>query len=134
MFFLNIGSAAGIALVTAGGAALRSSLGQFSEKGINHANDEEFQAEGGTFHEFKPENYIGEIILAGVLGGLAVGTAQTAGKIATQKTFGPSLKEIGGGGLRRYVGKRAIKNVISKPVTVVAKTGIGVTKDIVKSP
>ena len=131
--FLNLGSAAGIALATAGGAAVGSSLGQLSEKGINHANDEKFQTEGGTFHQFEPENYVGEIILDGVLGGLAAGTTQTAGKFATRKAFGPSLKKLGGGGLKRYVGKRAVENVISKPVTVVAKNGIVVTKDLVKT-
>lgn len=69
----------------------------------------------------------------GVLGGLVAGTTQTAGKFATQKAFGFSLKEVEGGGLRGYVGKKAVKNVISKPVFVVAKNDIVVTKGIVKT-
>ena len=40
--FLNLSSADGIALVTAGRTALGNSLGQLSEKGINHAYDEVF--------------------------------------------------------------------------------------------
>ena len=40
--FLNLNSADGIALVTAGRTALGNSLGQLSEKGINHAYDEVF--------------------------------------------------------------------------------------------
>ena len=129
--FLNQGSAAGITLVTEARVDLGSSLGQLSEKGINHAIDEKFQAESGIFHEFEPENYVGEIILDGVLGGLTAGTTQTAGKFATEKALGPSLKETGSVELKRYVKKRAEENVISKPVSVVAKNGIVVTKEIV---
>lgn len=69
----------------------------------------------------------------GVLGGLVAGTTQTAGKFTTQKAVGFSLKKVEGGGLSGYVGKKAVKNVISKPVFVVAKNGIVVTKDIVKT-
>ena len=129
--FLNHGREARIALVTAAGVDLGSSLGQLSEKDITHANDEKFQAKSGAFHEFEPENYVGEIILDGILGGLTAGTTQTAGKFATEKAVGPSLKETGSVELKRYVKKRVEENVISKSVSVVAKNGIVVTKEIV---
>ncbi|XP_077866224.1 uncharacterized protein LOC144353814 [Saccoglossus kowalevskii] len=115
------------------GAALGSTAGQCSEKGINHANDKEFQTSGGTYHDFHAGNFIAEIAIDGALGGICAGTTATAGKTAARKAVGESMKEVGGGGVKRYATKRAVEQVIAKPVTGVSGAAIKAVHDPRKS-
>lgn len=108
----------------AAGAAAGSAAGQCSEKGINHANDKEFQTNGGTFHDFHGGNFVAEMAFDGVLGGVSAGTTATAGKAASRKAVGESLKKAGGGGASRYIQKRAVEATVAKPVTAVAGKGL----------
>ena len=96
----------------AAGAGLGSVAGQCSEKGINHANDKEFQTNGGTYHDFDAENFIGEIAINSALGGLSAGTTATVGKSAARKAVGDSLKnQAVTGGVKRYAAKRDMERV-----------------------
>ena len=108
----------------AAGAAAGSAAGQCSEKGINHANDKEFQTNGGTFRDFNGGNFVVEMAFDGALGGVSAGTTCTAGKAAARKAVGESLKEAGGGGVKRYAQKRAVEAAIAKPVTAVSSKGL----------
>ena len=96
----------------AAGAGLGSAAGQCSEKGINHANDKEFQTNGGTYHDFDVGNFIGEIAIDSTLGGLGAGTTATVGKSAARKAVGDSLKnQAVTGGVKRYAAKRDMERV-----------------------
>lgn len=129
------GGAIGGALIggppgAAAGAGLGSIAGQCSEKGINHANDEEFQTNGGTFNDFDAGNFIGETVIDATLGGITAGTTATVGKTAARNAVGESLKsQAVNGGIKRYATKRAVEQVVAKPVTKATEMGIKAVYD-----
>lgn len=108
----------------AAGAAAASAAGQCSEKGINHSVDEKFQTSGGTFNDFSGGKFVAEMAFDGILGGVSAGTTATAGKAASRKAVGESLKEMGGGGVKRFAQKRAVEAAVAKPVTAVSSKGL----------
>ena len=101
-----------------------SAAGQCSEKGINHSIEKEFQTNGGTFHDFSGGKFAAEMAFDGVLGGVSAGTTATAGKTVARKAVGDSLKEAGGGGIKRYAQKRVVEATIAKPVTAASSKGL----------
>ncbi|KAL5020545.1 hypothetical protein ScPMuIL_003437, partial [Solemya velum] len=115
-----IGGAAG----AVAGATLGSIGGQCSEKGINHANDKEFQTSAGTYHDFNVGSFVAEAAFDGVLGGVSSGTTAVIGKTASRQVVGESLKQAGGGGVKRALVKRTVESAISKPVTKCVDVGL----------
>eukprot|EP00794_Sanderia_malayensis_P017396 gene17396-19138_t len=111
-----LGGPAGIAA----GAGLGSMAGQCAEKGINHANDKEFQTSAGTFHDFHAGHFIGEAAFDVALAGIGANMPNVAGNAAARKVVGPSLKEVGGGGIQRNIVKNVVKKSIPNPATKVA--------------
>ena len=111
------------------GAAAGSAAGQCSEKGINHANDKEFQTSGGTYRDFDAGKFALEMAFDGALGGIGAGTTEAVGKSAARKAVGGSLKEAGGGGVKRYATKRVVEAAVAKPVTKLASTGLHAVHD-----
>ena len=65
----------------------------------------------------------------GALGGIGAGTTKAVGKAAARKAVGESLKEVGGGGVKRYATKRVVEATIAKPVTKLASTGLHAIHD-----
>eukprot|EP00112_Aurelia_sp_Birch-Aquarium-sp1_P001911 Seg1209.1 transcript_id=Seg1209.1/GoldUCD/mRNA.D3Y31 product="hypothetical protein" protein_id=Seg1209.1/GoldUCD/D3Y31 len=110
------------------GASLGSISGQCSEKGINHANDKKFQTGGGTFHNFDAGSFATEVAIDGALAGIG-SAAGKVGKDVARTAVGPSLKEVGGGGVKRYIAKRGCEKAVSAPVAALAGNELGKLKN-----
>lgn len=105
----------------AAGAGLGNIAGQCAERGINHAIDEEFQTDAGTFDDFDVEEFGKDLVFDTALGGLGSATGgaiKTAGKEASRAVVGASLKEGG-----KVVTKNAGRYVVKRGVEQAVKQG-----------
>lgn len=64
------------------------------------------------------------------MGGITAGTTATVGKTAARNAVGESLKsQAVNGGIKRYATKRAVEQVVAKPVTKATEMGIKAVYD-----
>lgn len=118
-----VGSLGGPAGAMAG-AALGNSAGQCAEKGINHAIDEEYQTDAGTFNDFNAGSFVQDLALDTAMGGIGVGATNAVGKQVSRAVVGKSLKESGkaaGKNVGRYVVKRGVEGAVSGEVKAAYK-------------
>ena len=106
------------------GGALGSVAGQCAEKGINHAIDEEYQTDAGTYDDFDGVEFVKGVAIDGAFGGIGSGASSTVGKVASRAVVGESMK-VGGKvvtrNVGRYVVKRSVESAVGKGATFAAK-------------
>lgn len=96
-----------------------SGCGNLLEKTINEiCIDDEYQTSSGNLTNTDLDHFIGEIIVDTAFAGLDAGVISGLGKTASRKVVGESLKQVGGGGIKRYAKKWAVETVVSAPLHV----------------
>lgn len=99
------------------GAGLGSAVGQLSEHAINERDDVPIKTDKGGISDMKAGSFFLE------MGASMVGSAAggTVGKGISRQVVGKSLKEVGGGGVKRYVTKRAVESAVNSSARKLTK-------------
>ena len=97
------------------GASVGNMVGQVGEHGINETTT--CKTDKGDFSDFSAGGFIAEAGLSAI----GTGAGGTVGKSAAGKVVGESVKKAGGGGMKRYVTKRAVESAVGGAAKWTAK-------------